>query len=149
MGKKRIIEQTEEEIQAEKEKLEKAMKDSAKTKPKRSKEGRVYISCSYNNTILTLADSQGNVLAWATSGNLGFKGSKKATPFVASKVAEVITQKAQKMGIEKVDIIIKGIGGGRDSAIRSLATKGLDIESIKDVTPIPHNGCRPKKPRRV
>lgn len=149
MGKKITTEQTEQEIQAEKEKSEKVMEEKTKTKPKRGMGGRVYISCSYNNTILTLADSQGNVLAWATSGNLGFKGSKKATPFVASKVAEVITQKAQKIGIEKVDIIIKGVGGGRDSAIRSLATKGLDIESIKDVTPIPHNGCRAKKPRRV
>lgn len=149
MGKKRIIEKTKEELFAEKEKLEQAMKKDVKVKSKRFREGKVYISCSYNNTIITLANTEGDVLGWATAGNIGFKGSKKATPFAASKVAEVLTQKAQKVGIEKIKVFVKGIGGGRDSAIKSLAARGLDIISIKDVTPIPHNGCRPKKPRRV
>ncbi len=149
MGKKRIIEKTKEELLAEKEKLEQVMKKDVKAKSKGFGDGKVYISCSYNNTILTLADEQGNVLGWATAGNIGFRGSKKATPFAASKVAEVLTQKAQKVGIERIKIFVKGIGGGRDSAIRALAARGLDIVSIKDVTPIPHNGCRPKKPRRV
>ena len=149
MGKKKIIEKTKEELFAEKEKLEQAMKKDVKVKSKRFREGKVYISCSYNNTIITLADTEGDVLGWATAGNIGFKGSKKATPFAASKVAEVLTQKAQKVGIEKIKVFVKGIGGGRDSAIKSLAARGLDIISIKDVTPIPHNGCRPKKPRRV
>lgn len=112
-------------------------------------EGRVYIACSYNNIILTLTDTQGNVLAWATSGNIGFRGSKKATPFAAAKVAEALTQKAQKTGITKIRVFIRGIGGKRDSSIRSLASNGFDILSIKDITPIPHNGCRPKKARRV
>ncbi|MBZ1356184.1 MAG: 30S ribosomal protein S11 [Candidatus Nealsonbacteria bacterium] len=149
MGKKRIAEKTKEELQAEREQLDKVMKTDAKGKSKGIREGRVYISCSYNNTLLTLADGQGNVLGWASSGNIGFKGSKKATPFAASKVADVISQKAQKIGIEKISIFIKGIGGGRDSSIRSLAARGFDIISIKDVTPIPHNGCRPPKARRV
>ncbi len=149
MGKKRIIEKTEEELTAEKDKLDQEMKKGTKTKARGFGEGRVYISCSYNNTVLTLTDSQGNVLGWATAGNIGFRGSKKATPFAASKVAEVLTQKAQKVGVEKIKIFVRGVGGGRDSAIRSLAARGLDIVSIKDVTPIPHNGCRPKKPRRV
>ena len=88
-------------------------------------------------------------MAWTTAGSIGFRGSKKSTPFVASKVAEVLTQKAQKAGIEKISIFVKGVGGGRDSAIRALAARGFDITAIKDITPIPHNGCRPRKPRRV
>jgi small subunit ribosomal protein S11 len=149
MGKKRIIEKTKEELLSEKEKLDKEMVKSSKSKSRGLKEGRIHIFCSYNNTIISLFDSQGNTLAWSTSGNIGFKGSKKATPFAASKVAEVLAQKAQKIGIDKVSIFVKGIGGGRDSAIRSLASKGMEIISIKDITPIPHNGCRPKKSRRV
>ncbi len=149
MGKKRIIEKTEEELAAEKDKLQQEVKKSSKAKSRGIGEGRVYISCSYNNTITTLTDAQGDVLGWATAGNIGFRGSKKATPFAASKVAEVLTQKAQKAGIERIRIFVKGVGGGRDSAIRALAARGFDIISIKDVTPIPHNGCRPRKPRRV
>jgi len=149
MGKKRITETTKEELLAEKDQLDKVLKKEIKVKKKGLKEGRVYISCSYNNTLMTLTDLQGNVLGWATSGNIGFKGTKKATPFAASKVSEIIFQKTQKIGIEKISIFVKGIGGGRDSSIRSLASRGLDIISIKDVTPIPHNGCRPPKVRRV
>ncbi len=149
MGKKRIIEKSEGEVVSEKEKLDREMKKGVKSKTRAFGEGRVYISCSYNNTVLTLTDSNGNVLGWATSGNIGFRGSKKSTPFAASKVAEVISQKAQKVGVERINIFVKGVGGGRDSAIRALAARGFDILAIKDVTPIPHNGCRPKKPRRV
>ncbi|MGB3988389.1 MAG: 30S ribosomal protein S11 [Minisyncoccales bacterium] len=149
MGKKRIIEKTEAELEAEKEKLNKEIKKTSKTRSRGLGDGRVYISCSYNNTVISLTDSQGNVLSWATAGNIGFRGSKKATPFAASKVVEVLAQKAQKLGIERIDIFVKGVGGGRDSAIRALASKGFDITSIKDTTPIPHNGCRPKKARRV
>jgi len=115
----------------------------------KSREGRIYIFSSYNNTILTLTDASGGVLSWTSSGRLGFKGAKKATPFAASKVAETISQAAKKLGIDKVDVFVKGIGSGRESAVRSLATRGLDISSVKDVTPIPHNGCRPPKVRRV
>jgi small subunit ribosomal protein S11 len=149
MGKKRVIDKTKEVVDTEKEKIDQEMKKEVKHKIRGFGEGRVYISCSYNNTILTLTDTQGNVLAWTTAGNIGFRGSKKSTPFVASKVAEVLTQKAQKVGIEKISIFVKGVGGGRDSAIRALAARGFDITAIKDITPIPHNGCRPRKPRRV
>lgn len=149
MGKKRIVEIKKEELNTEKNQLDKALKNDIKVKKKGLKEAKVYISCSYNNTLMTLTDNQGNVLGWASSGHIGFKGTKKATPFAASKVSEIIFQKTQKIGIEKIAIFIKGIGGGRDSAIRSLASRGLDIISIKDVTPVPHNGCRPPKIRRV
>jgi len=150
MGKKRIITKTEEELLREREAVEAAVKKEVKVEvPRKIKEGRVYISSSYNNTIITLTDPRGNVLNWTSAGKIGFKGTKKATPFAASKVAEALVQTAKKLGVEKVEVFVKGIGSGRESAIRSLAARGLDIVSIKDVTPIPHNGCRPPKVRRV
>lgn len=150
MGKKRIIAKTEEELLKERAKIEgKTQKEIKVAVPKRIKEVRVYISSSYNNTIITLTDLQGNVLYWTTAGNIGFKGTKKATPFAASKVAENIAQAAKKLGVEKVTVLIRGIGSGRESALRSLAARGLEIVAIKDITPIPHNGCRPPKVRRV
>ncbi len=150
MGKKRIVTKTEEELIKEREKIEAAVKKEVKAGvPQKIKEGRIYVFSSYNNTIITLTDLKGNVLHWVSAGSVGFKGTKKATPFAASKVAEVSAQAAKKLGIEKIQIFVKGIGSGRESAIRSLATRGLDIVSIKDITPIPHNGCRPPKVRRV
>ncbi|MGB2762460.1 MAG: 30S ribosomal protein S11 [Minisyncoccales bacterium] len=150
MGKKRIIQKTEKELIEEKEKVDAAVKKDTKIQPsKKINEGRVCIYSSYNNTIITLTDLQGNILSWASAGNIGFKGTKKSTPFAASKVAEALIQRAQKIGIKKIQIIVKGVGSGRDSAIRALASKGFEILSIEDVTPIPHNGCRPKKARRV
>ena len=149
MGKKRVIQQTEEELLKERERVEARVKKDIKPTAKRIKEGKIFIASSYNNTLFTLTDSNGNVLGWASSGSIGFKGTKKATPFAASKVAEAISQIAKKLGIEKVAILVKGIGSGRESAIRSLAVRGLEIISIKDITPIPHNGCRPPKVRRV
>lgn len=150
MGKKRIAEKTEEELLEEREKVEAAVKEEVKTKiSQKIKEGRIYIFSSYNNTIITLTDLQGNTLYWTSAGKIGFKGTKKSTPFAASKVAEAMAEAVQKLGIEKIQILVKGIGSGRESAIRSLAARGLDIISIKDVTPIPHNGCRPPKVRRV
>ncbi|OGZ26708.1 MAG: 30S ribosomal protein S11 [Candidatus Nealsonbacteria bacterium RIFOXYB1_FULL_40_15] len=115
----------------------------------RSRDGKVFISSTYNNTIMTLTDKQGQVLAWKSAGAIGFKGTKKATPFAASKVAEALYLSAEKLGISHVDVVVKGIGSGRDSAVRSLAVKGMEISSITDMTPVPHNGCRPSKPRRV
>lgn len=150
MGKKRIVTKTEEELLKEREKIEAAMKEEVKLKvPQKIKEGRIYIFSSYNNTILTLTDPQGNTLHWTSAGSIGFQGTKKATPFAASKVAEAMAERAKKLGIEKVAVFIKGIGSGRESALRSIAARGLEITSIKDVTPIPHNGCRPPKVRRV
>jgi small subunit ribosomal protein S11 len=150
MGKKRIIQKTEKELLQEREQVEKALKKEIQTKSfAKVKEGNVYISSTYNNTIITLADKLGNVLAWRTSGSVGFKGAKKGTSFAASKVAGAIYDIAEKLRIKEINIFVKGVGGGRESAIRSLANRGLEILSIKDVTPIPHNGCRPKKARRV
>jgi len=149
MGKKRIVAKTEEELLKEREKVEAKVKKEIKETPKKIREGRVYISSSYNNTIITLTDSKGNVLHWTSAGSIGFKGAKKATPFAASKVAEAISQVIKKLGIEKLAIFVKGIGSGRESAIRSFAARGLEIVSIADITPVPHNGCRPPKVRRV
>jgi len=150
MGKKRIITKTEEELLKEREKIETAVKKEIKVEiPQKIKEGRIYIFSSYNNTILTLTDPQGNVLYWTSAGQIGFKGTKKGTPFAASKVAETMAQATKKFGIVSVQVLVKGIGSGRESAIRSLAARDLDIVSIKDITPIPHNGCRPPKVRRM
>jgi small subunit ribosomal protein S11 len=147
MGKKRLAEKTKEEVSVKK--AEPTIKKETKVRRVLSNEGRAYISSSYNNTKITLTNSKGDVLGWSSAGHLGFKGTKKATPFAASKIAESLADKAQKQGITKISVFVKGIGGGRDSAIKSLASHGLDIILIKDVTPIPHNGCRPVKPRRV
>jgi small subunit ribosomal protein S11 len=149
MGKKRIIKQTEEELLKEREKIDAKVKKEVRETSKKIKEGKIFITSTYNNTIITLTDPQGNVLGWTSAGAIGFKGTKKATPFAASKVAEAISQIAKKFGIEKAAVFVKGIGSGRESAIRSLAARGLDIFAIRDVTPVPHNGCRPPKARRV
>ena len=116
---------------------------------KGSREGRVYVYSSYNNTIISLTDPKGNVLASLSAGRIGFKGTRKSTPFAASKVADAISQLAETKGISKVEIFIKGVGAGRDSALRSLGTKTFEITGIRDITPIPHNGPRPPKVRRV
>lgn len=150
MGKKHVIKKTEEEMIKEGEQLEKALSKEPKvSKVTAVKEGKIYIFSSYNNTIVTLADTAGNVLASKSAGKLGFKGSKKSTPFAASKIAETLGAVAEKMGIKKFQIVVKGIGSGRESALRSIANQGFEISSIKDVTPVPHNGCKPKKPRRL
>ncbi len=112
-------------------------------------EGNVYIQATFNNTIITVTDLKGNVLSWASSGGLGFSGAKKSTPFAAQTVAETAIQKSQPYGLHEVHVFVKGPGAGRESAIRMLGTMGLKVRSISDVTPIPHNGCRPKKTRQV
>ncbi|MDO8601386.1 MAG: 30S ribosomal protein S11 [bacterium] len=150
MGKKKIIAQNQEELIKEREKVDAKLQKEVEIAPRqRITEGRVYIFSSYNNTIINIADSKGNVLTWASAGAIGFKGAKKSTPFAASKVAETLADRAKKIGIERVKVFVRGIGSGRESAIRSLAARGMEIDSIKDITPIPHNGCRPRKPRRV
>jgi small subunit ribosomal protein S11 len=122
---------------------------SASKKSKKVQQGKVYINASYNNTVVTVTDMQGNVIAWASAGSLGFGGPRKATPFASSKVIAAIGEKLQGSGPQDIDIIVKGIGSGRDSAIRSLINHGFNILSIKDATPIPHNGPRARKVRRV
>lgn len=152
MGKKHVIKKSEDEVSKEEVKKEGVAKGEPEINVAASKkisEGRVYINSSYNNTIITLTDKNGNVLGWTSAGAIGFKGTKKATPFAASKVAENVSLIAKKVGIEKLSVWVKGIGSGRESAIRSFAARGFDIVSIKDETPIPHNGCRPPKTRRV
>jgi small subunit ribosomal protein S11 len=111
--------------------------------------GQAHIKSSFNNTIISITDQQGNVLSWASSGNAGFKGSRKSTPFAAQLAAEQAARKAAEYGVRKVDVYVKGPGSGRETAIRSLQANGLEVAMIKDVTPIPHNGCRPPKRRRV
>lgn len=111
-------------------------------------EGRAFIHSTFNNTIVTLTDKEGNAISWASAGTVGFKGSKKATPFAAGMAAEAAGKAATEMGMKKVEVYAKGLGSGRETAIRSLQTAGLEITSISDVTPMPHNGCRPpKRPR--
>ncbi|MBI2865862.1 MAG: 30S ribosomal protein S11 [Chloroflexi bacterium] len=111
--------------------------------------GRAYIQSTFNNTIITLTDSQGNVLAWSSAGQSGFKGSRKGTPYAAQLAAEGVARRAREFGLQQVDVFVKGPGSGREAALRSLQAAGLNITSIRDVTPIPHNGCRPPKRRRV
>ena len=111
--------------------------------------GQAHIKSSFNNTIITITDQQGNVLSWASSGNVGFKGSRKSTPFAAQLAAEQAAKRAAEYGVRKVDVYVKGPGSGRETAIRSLQANGLEVAAIRDVTPIPHNGCRPPKRRRV
>ena len=111
--------------------------------------GKLYVQATYNNTMLLLTDPKGNAIMSSSSGALGFKGAKKGTPFAAAKVGEVLAEKAQMIGVKAVDVVVKGVGSGRESSIRSFATKGIGINSIVDRTPIPYNGPRPKKPRRV
>ena len=152
MGKKRIAEKTEAELlkesNAEKKNLEQKKTQVQKGK-KRYTKGRAYIQASYNNTMITMTDDKGNVITWMSAGSIGFSGPKKATPFAASKVAEAIAEKVRKSGPIDIKVFVKGVGSGRDQAVRALASRGFNITELKDITPIPHNGPRPKKPRRV
>ena len=142
MGKKRVAQKTG---------GEETLKETAKAvKPSRVVEqGRVYIFSSYNNTIMSLTDERGNTLAQASAGGIGFKGTKKSTPFAASRVAETLYNAAKARGMKKIELLVKGVGTGRDSALRAFGAKDLEIISIRDLTPVPHNGPRPRKVRRV
>ena len=111
--------------------------------------GTAHIQSTFNNTIVTITDQEGNTISWGSAGSLGFKGSRKSTPFAAQMAAEAAAKKAQEHGLKKVDVFVKGSGSGRETAIRSLQAVGLEIGAITDITPIPHNGCRPRKRRRV
>ena len=124
-------------------------KTVTKRNRKNIERGAAHIHSSFNNTIVSVTDVAGNVIAWGSAGGLGFKGSRKSTPFAAGEVAETAAKKAMEHGLKTVEVFVKGPGSGREAAIRALQTAGLEINSIKDVTPIPHNGCRPPKRRRV
>jgi len=127
----------------------KTIRRGKKKVKKNIERGQAHISSSFNNTIVTLSDTAGNVLSWSSAGELGFKGSRKSTPYAAQSAATEAAKRAMEHGLRTVDVFVKGPGSGREAAIRALAACGLEVTSIKDVTPIPHNGCRPPKKRRV
>jgi small subunit ribosomal protein S11 len=144
MGKKRIVKKNSSGVDS-------ALKarSLAKIVKKKVLEGILFVESTYNNTRLSLADREGNIIAWSSSGALGFKGAKKGTPFAASKIGELIGEKAQQFGLKEVQVIVKGVGSGRESAIRGFSTFGVDIVSITDKTPVPHNGPKARKPRHI
>ncbi len=154
MAEEQIV-KTETEAADQKEKKKVASAPNPKSKSKKKKvvrhvpSGRAYIQATYNNTIVTLTDQNGNVLAWSSSGLCGFKGPKKATPYAAGVVVKDATEKVADYGLQEVNVLVKGVGSGREAAVRALNANGLNVLSIKDMTPIPHNGCRAPKPRRV
>jgi len=154
--KKDETEDLPEEIKQKLEKNKQARSKKKIIKKKKKKEnvkvksGHAYISATYNNTILSLTDKNGNVISWASAGMAGFRGAKKATPYASQIITKIAVMKArEEFGLESVKVFVSGVGTGREGAIRALNANGLEIESIKDTTSVPHNGCRPKKPRRV
>lgn len=146
MGKTKI---TTEKIDEVKKDGEEASKATSKTSKKKITSGIFYVDATFNNTKVLFADKGGNTLFWSSSGSLGFKGAKKGTPFAASKVGEIIGSKASVLGVKDADVVVRGVGSGREPAIRAFMAYGIEITSIKDATPVPHNGPKPKKPRRV
>ena len=153
MGKKRVITKPEEKEEIKKPEQGAALGspnvgEGSRTRAKLIR-GIAHVQATYNNTIITMSDEKGNVLAQSSAGALGFNGAKKATPFAAARVAEVVVEKIRKTGIQEIAVRVSGVGSGRDSAVRALANHGLNLVSIKDTTPQPHNGPRPKKVRRV
>lgn len=146
MGKKKITDKPETAAK------ENTAAESAPKTAKKSKiveRAKIYINASYNNTMITITDMKGNVLVWASAGSLGFVGPKKATPFAASKIVSIVGEKMAAYGIKEAEVFVKGVGSGRDSALRSFINRGLNVINIKDKTPIPHNGPRPPKTRRI
>ena len=143
MGKKRIVKKGGEGESG------KAGSSSSRTSRRKMEAGRLYVEATYNNTKVSLSDVAGNIVVWSSSGSLGFAGAKKGTPFAAAKVGELVGDKASAMGVKEVSVIVSGVGAGRESSIRAFATKGIHISGIKDTTPVPHNGPRPPKARRV
>lgn len=141
MGKKRIVKKGGEDAGTR--------TGSARVSRRKMESGIMYVEATYNNTKVSLADTSGNVVLWSSSGSLGFAGAKKGTPFAAAKVGELIGDKATQMGVKEVSVVVSGVGAGRESSIRALSTKGIHITGIKDTTPVPHNGPRPPKARRV
>lgn len=145
---KKTTESTE-DLTVSKDKIGKIRTKGKKVVVRQVASGRAYVKSTYNNTIVTFTDQNGNVLSWSSAGQCGFKGPKKSTPYAASVIVKDAYEKAKKYGLKEVSVFVKGIGGGRESSIRALNANGINVNNIKDVTPIPHNGCRAKKPRRV
>jgi len=144
MGKKRIAQKKDST-------LDQGLKSRALSRVPKKKvaAGRLFVQSTYNNTKVILTDKDGNALLWSSSGSLGFRGAKKGTPFAAAKIGEILGEKAALMGVKEVDVVVKGAGAGRESSIRAFSNKGIGISGIQDKTPVPHNGPKPKKPRRV
>jgi len=134
---------------AEKKAAPRAVRGRKKKVAKKVASGMAFVHASYNNTIVTLTDQNGNVLGWSSAGVVGFRGPKKATPYAASVIVKDVCDKVAETGLREVNVFVKGIGSGREAAVRALHANGINVMSIKDMTPIPHNGCRPPKPRRV
>ncbi len=130
-------------------KTEEGVVKKAKKNKRQILKGRASIQCTYNNTIVTIADLNGAVLGWSSSGHLSFKGAKKSTPYAATQVVADVTEKVKKYGVQELEVFVKGVGSGREASIRALANNGFNLVTIKDITPIPHNGCRPRRPRRI
>ncbi len=146
MGKKKVAQKPADAVK------EKAGESAPKTVSKKAKsvpKGKIFINATYNNTVITVTDMHGNVLTWASAGSLGFVGPKKATPFAASKIVSIVAEKMAPYGMNEAEVYVRGVGSGRDSALRSFINRGLNIALIKDKTPIPHNGPRPPKTRRI
>ncbi|HUD02576.1 MAG TPA: 30S ribosomal protein S11 [Candidatus Paceibacterota bacterium] len=142
MGKKRIVKKGGEDGAG-------GRGSSSRASRRKMDAGLVYVEATYNNTKMSLADIGGNIVSWSSSGSLGFSGAKKGTPFAAAKVGELLGDRAVAMGVKEVGVVISGVGAGRESSVRAFSSKGIHINSIKDTTPVPHNGPRPPKPRRV
>jgi len=147
------VEEMPEEVRKALEKKKSEKPNSKKGKKKKADRkvtsGKAYVKATYNNTIVSLADGNGNIISWASAGLAGFKGPKKSTPYAAQIIARIAVEKAKVFGLKEVAVFVRGVGTGRESAVRALNANGLVITAIKDITPMPHNGCRPKKPRRV
>lgn len=138
-----------EEVVAEVGATETATVKKVKKSKRQVLKGRASIQCTYNNTIITIADLNGAVLGWSSSGHLSFKGAKKSTPYAATQVVADVTEKVKKYGIQELEVFVKGVGSGREASIRALSNNGFNLVGIKDITTIPHNGCRPRRPRRI
>lgn len=149
MGQKRIIKEEGKKVDGTTPAVSSPTIESKSTGKKKIETGILYVESTFNNTKVSLTDIKGNVLLWSSSGSLGFRGAKKGTPFAAAKIGETLGQKAFDLGLKEISVVVKGVGSGRESAIRGFITKGFTINSIKDTTPVPHNGPKPKKPRRV
>lgn len=141
---------TEADSETEKKSEDLSLPKKKKKKTRRQiQKGQAHIQCTYNNTMISVTDLNGGALGWSSSGLLGFKGAKKATSYAATQVVADVAEKVKKYGVAELEVFVKGVGSGREAAIRALANRGFDLVLIKDITPIPHNGCRPRKPRRV
>lgn len=149
MGKIKIVTKEEDKGDAIEQKVESTPKQTGKAPKKKVVAGILNIEATFNNTKVVLTDKEGGVLFWTSAGSLGFKGAKKGTPFAASKAGSIIGDKAKTLGIKEVDVVVKGVGSGREPTIRAFMAFDIEITSIKDMTPVPHNGPKPKKPRRV